>query len=215
MGNVDSSVKVIGALTIGEGSYVGPFSILGFPAQTPTSSKFLESKGIIVGKRTGILSNVIIGEGTNIGNDVWIDHQCYIGCFTTILDGTYILYGAKVYDRVMIGKRCWVAGFVCNDAIIENGAIVMGALIHRFVDAELGIPEQSPVIRKNAFVGMNAIIIGGIEVGEGAYIAAGAVLTKSALSGCLYSGIPAENRGVAPKPFNKSKGEFYDPIIFK
>jgi UDP-2-acetamido-3-amino-2,3-dideoxy-glucuronate N-acetyltransferase len=207
MNNLDTTVKVIGDLALGDGSYVGPFSVLGFPAKTPTDAKNVESKGIKVGKRTGILSNVVVGEGTIIGDDVWIDHHCCIGCYTVISDNTYILYGARVYDRVKIGSNCWVAGFVCNDAVIEDSAIVMGTLIHRFVDAVMGVPEQSPVIRKNAFIGMNAIIIGGIEVGEGAYIAAGAILTKSALPGRLYSGVPAKNVGIAPHPFKKSKGE--------
>lgn len=200
MDNIDASAKVFGDSAIEEGSYVGPFSVLGFPSKTPTNARLVESMGCKIGKRTKILSSVIIGEGTAIGNDVWIDHKCYIGCFTNISDGTYILYGAKVFDRVKIGNKCWVAGFVCNDTIIEDRAIVMGTLIHRFVDAEIGIPEKSPVIRKNAFVGMNAIIIGGVEVGEGAYIAAGAILTKSALPRCLYSGVPAKNVGIAPEP---------------
>jgi acetyltransferase-like isoleucine patch superfamily enzyme len=151
------------------------------------------------------MSHVVISEGTVIDDDVWCDHHTYIGCDTRIAQGAQILYGAKVYHRVSIGRGAWIGGFTCNDAIIEDATVVLGQLVHKFRDATVGVPEKSPIIRKSAFVGMNAFIIGGIEVGCGAYIAGGAVLTRSAKPGRLYTGAPAKEVGRAPSGFSFPK----------
>ena len=206
---IDPTAMLIGDVMIDSGSYIGPFCVLGFPQD----EKVLNS--VAIGARVGrrarsgvrikekccLLSHVVIGERTVLGAEVWCDHHTYIGCYTTVGDGVEIMYGARIYNRVKIGQRAWVAGFVCNDSIIERDAIVLGQLIHRFVDAVEGVPEPAPVIREGAFVGMNSTIIGGIEIGVRAYIAAGAVLTRDALPGRLYAGIPARNIGRAPEPF--------------
>ena len=210
---IDSTTKKMGDIKFGENVYIGPFCILGFPSteiidpQDFPKDQFSEplSKGAIIGSKTSLLSHIVVGEGTIIGDNVWCDHHSYIGCDTYVGNNTYIMYGARIYNRVKIAERCWIAGFVCNDAVIETGAIVMGQLIHRFVNAEMGMPEVAPVVRKNAFIGMNAQVIGPVEVGEGAYIGAGAVLTQSALPGRLYLGTPARDSGPSPKPFKDSQ----------
>lgn len=41
-----------------------------------------------------------------------------------------------------------------------------------------------------------ATILGGIEIGNGAVIAAGSVVTKSCESNCLYAGVPEKNKNI-------------------
>ncbi|MCJ7507583.1 MAG: hypothetical protein MUO85_02480 [candidate division Zixibacteria bacterium] len=116
------------------------------------------------------------------------------------------MYGARIYHRVLIGEKAWIGGFICNDAIIESNTVVFGKLVHKFVNAIPGTPEKAPIIRKGAFIGMNAIVIGGIEIGIGSYVAAGAVLTKSTLPGRLYMGNPAKDVGPASSAFKIHEG---------
>ncbi len=206
---IDPTVKRIGNIKLGEDVFIGPFCVLGFPStetidpQDFKKNQFSEliSRGVIIGNRTSLLSHIVVGEGTVISDNVWCDHHSYIGSDSYIGNQTYIMYGSRIYNRVKIAEKCWIAGFVCNDAVIEMGAIVMGQLIHRFADVSADEAELSPVVRKNAFIGMNAQVVGPVEVGEGAYIGAGAVLTHSALPGRLYLGIPARDSGPAPQPF--------------
>lgn len=55
-------------------------------------------------------------------------------------------------------------------------------------------PELSRpiVIGANAWLGANVTVLGGVEVGEGSVIGAGAVLTKSTGKGELWVGVPAK-----------------------
>jgi UDP-2-acetamido-3-amino-2,3-dideoxy-glucuronate N-acetyltransferase len=205
---IDSTAKIYGESIVELGAYIGPFCVIGFPStniQHPlemlTDDGDLRSLGSVISKQTSLLSHVVVGEGTHIGINVWCDHHTFIGCSTQIGNESVIMYGARIFDRVRIGSRVWVSGFVCNDTVVEDDAVVLGQLIHRFVNAKDGIPESSPIIRARAFVGMGAMIIGGIEVGEGAYVGAGAVLTKNAQPNTLYIGNPAKAAGHAPKPF--------------
>jgi UDP-2-acetamido-3-amino-2,3-dideoxy-glucuronate N-acetyltransferase len=206
---IDTTAVLIGDVEIGLGTCIGPFCVLGYPAieeqclaegpvglnNRPTSS------GAKIGSNCILLSHVVVGEGSTIGSGVWIDHHCHVGSSSRIGDGVQIMYGARIYDRVIVGENAWVGGFVCNDAVIEPRCVVLGQLVHRFVDAAEDVPERAPTIRESAFIGMNATVIGGIEVGIGAYIGAGCVLTKSALPGRLYVGAPARDVGPAPRPF--------------
>lgn len=208
---IDDTTIIMGNAKLGSNIYIGPYCILGFPSTEMIDPQHLPqdetgrpvSRGVEIGNNTSLLSHVVIGDGTILGNDIWCDHHSYIGSDTLIMSNTYIMYGARIYNRARIEESCWIGGFVCNDALVERGAIVMGQLIHRFVNADKNTPESSPVVRRNAFIGMNSQIIGGIEVGENAYIGAGSVLTHSALPGRLYMGAPAKDVGPAPKPFDK------------
>ena len=187
---------------MGENVYIEPFCLIGYAEEIRATS---ESAVTVIGNNVEILSHSIISQNCKLGNNVWCGNYTYIGENTTIADGVELMYGARVYKNVTIGANSWISGFICNDAVIEDDCVVMGSLIHKFVNATIGISEPAPVIKKGAFIGMNAVVIGGIEVGENAYIAAGAILTKSAMPNMLYVGNPARCIGQAPTPFKIEK----------
>jgi len=193
--------KTKGKVVFGKNVYIGPYCLIGYPEEV---SKKPPKAVTIIGDNVQIHSHSVISQNTILGNNINCGNYTFIGENSIIEDDVEIMYGAKIFSRVKVGKGAWVGGFVCNDAVIESNCVVMGKLIHTFTNAVIGVGEPAPVIRKGAFIGMNAVVIGGIEVGENAYIAAGAVLTKSALAGKLYCGIPAKCTGDAPKPFKKT-----------
>jgi UDP-2-acetamido-3-amino-2,3-dideoxy-glucuronate N-acetyltransferase len=206
---VHKTAILIGEVILGSRTYVGPYSVIGWPATDilinndviPTDIPKLSSRVVKIDADSMLLSHVVVGEGTVLGASVWCDHYSRIGSGTSIGDGVQIMYNAQIYDRVKIGAEAWVGGFVCNDAIIESRSIMLGSLIHKFTDVIEGTPEKAPIVREEAFVGMGAIIIGNVEVGPRAYISAGSLLTKSAVGGRLYVGTPARDAGPAPSPF--------------
>lgn len=194
--------SVFGNVKIGKNVFIEPFCLIGYAEEAQNNS---ESAITIIGNNVEIHSHSVISQNCILGNNVWCGNYTYIGENSKIADGVELMYGAKIYRNVSIGKNSWIGGFICNNAIIEEDCVVMGTLIHKFTNAIIGIPEPYPTIRKGAFIGMNAIVIGGVEVGENAYIAAGSVLTKPAKPNMLYLGNPARCIGKAPLPFNKEK----------
>jgi acetyltransferase-like isoleucine patch superfamily enzyme len=163
--------------------------------------RWTESRGVRVGEDAIVGPHAVIDDGTTIGPRVFVGATVRIGHDTTIEADAEIYYRAQVFDRVRVGVGATVGGFVCNDARIGEHATVFGTLIHRFVDATPGVPELAPTIEASAFVGMGATIIGPITVGEGAYVAAGAVVTRDVPAGHLFKGVPARDCGIAPAAF--------------
>ena len=75
---------------------------------------------------------------------------------------------------------------------------MMGKLIHKYNFRPERRPvldesEESPIIKDYAVIGVDAIVIGGVEIGEGAYVVAGGVVTKDIQPYDIVGGIPAKS----------------------
>jgi len=125
----------------------------------------------------------VIFRGAKIGKNVEIHEYSRIGSRTIIGDGTKIVYGAKLYNDVIIGKKSIIAGFCCNGSNIGNETTMMGHLIHKYPthaievwDNEEAEDEPAPVIEDNVIIGYNSLIVGGVRIGKNSYIAAGSII---------------------------------------
>ncbi|MCJ7651750.1 MAG: acyltransferase, partial [Candidatus Lokiarchaeota archaeon] len=56
----------------------------------------------------------------------------------------------------------------------------------------LGYPPSPVRIKKGAWLGLHSIVLGGVTIGEGSVIAAGAVVTKDVPDFALAGGVPAK-----------------------
>lgn len=106
--------------------------------------------------------------GIRLGRDVFINSNTYI----------YGRGGVVIGDRVLIAPQC---------------VIVSGEHVH---DARLRTLEQPTqlkpvVIGDDVWMGAGAIILGGVTVGAGCIIGAGAVVTRDTEANGIYAGIPA------------------------
>ena len=103
--------------------------------------------------------------------------------------------------NIKIGKRVFINACCCFQ---DQGGIVIGddALIgHHVVLATLNhglFPEQRKdlypapiIIGKNVWIGANATVLAGVNIGDNAVIAAGAVVTKDVPANTVVGGIPA------------------------
>jgi UDP-2-acetamido-3-amino-2,3-dideoxy-glucuronate N-acetyltransferase len=123
--------------------------------------------------RTGatIGDNCIIGEGAHIDYSVTIGDNC------KVQNHALIYHGVTIEDDVFVGPNV----VTTNDHLpsvhgdwMKNG---------RF---------RKTILRKGCNIGANATIVCGIEVGEGATIGAGSVVTRSIPAKALAYGNPAK-----------------------
>ena len=124
--------------------------------------------------RTG--HNILIRENARIGNHVLvgsstvIDADVTIGNNVCIQSKVYISNGCIIEDNVFLGPSC----ALLNDKYpIRKGELA------------------PPTIKRGASVGGKVSILPGVTVGEGAMIAAGAVVTKDVPPWFLATGNPA------------------------
>ncbi len=120
-----------------------------------------------------ILPGAVIGADCNICDGVFIENEVTLGNRVTVKCGVQLWDGLTVEDDVFIGPN---ATFT-ND---------------RFPRSKV-YPEQyaKTVLRKGVSIGANATILPGLEIGTGAMIGAGAVITRSVPPNAIAVGNPA------------------------
>lgn len=112
--------------------------------------------------------------------------------------------GVQIHSNVEIGYMVLLDNRRPEWIVIEQDAYVCAHSVILTHDLSRknteGIEISGPVvIRKGAFVGMNATVLPGIEIGQYAVVAAGAVVTRDVLPFTIVGGNPAKPIGqVAP-----------------
>ncbi len=122
----------------------------------------------------------MVDGGAQLGAGVEVDHYCRIGWGTRIGARTRVLYRAQVFDEVVVGEDCIIAGELVDRTIVENWVRFQGETAHSHSDATRDwdeMVEPSPVIKRCSVVGVGTIVIGGVTVGPRAYVAAGERVT--------------------------------------
>jgi acetyltransferase-like isoleucine patch superfamily enzyme len=166
-----------GRLELGAGSIVGANAVL------YTGSTF--GRQVLIGDLASVREGCAIGDGAILGRSVMALYDCTIGPFTRIQDQVHLVGDMVVEEHVFIG----MGTVTTNDNDVY---------LARFGESSTDEPQRGPTIRRLAMVGSGSTILPNIEIGEGAFVAAGAVVTKDVPPWTVYAGVPA--RLVRPVP---------------
>jgi putative colanic acid biosynthesis acetyltransferase WcaF len=126
---------------------------------------------------------------------------------TMIALGTQMWAGAglSIGPRTGIGQHCYVdaRGGVRIDADVSlsREACLLTAA-HDLEDPAFGAPTKPVHIEHHAWLGMRAMVLPGVRVGEGAVVAAGAVVTRDVEPYTVVAGVPAKPIGSRPSPMD-------------
>ena len=122
-----------------------------------------------------------IGDDVVVGTNVTIDGTTTVGSNASFQTGAYVPAKSTIGDHVFLGPQ----------AVLTNDPYPLRR------DVEL----EGPVLEDHVSVGANATLLPGITVGEGAFVAAGAVVTRDVPPETLAVGSPAEHRPL-PEPLD-------------
>lgn len=125
----------------------------------------------------------VIGKGAVLHSRVVIEAFCMVDPNATIGADSLLIYRAMVGGEAVIGKNCVIGGQIGEGCIVGSHSRVFGRLIHKQLDTtepwdEHELPEPSPRVEDESFVGVGALIIGGVTIGPRAYVCAGAIVTR-------------------------------------
>ncbi len=141
-------------------------------------------EGCIIGKGTKIwhFSHIMpdceIGENCNIGQNVVISPQVVLG------------NNVKVQNNVSI-----YTGVTCEDDVFLGPSMVFTNVTNPRSAVNRKNQYAKTTVKKGATIGANATIVCGHDIGEFAFIGAGAVITKTVLPYALVVGNPAKQIG--------------------
>jgi acetyltransferase-like isoleucine patch superfamily enzyme len=167
-------------LAIGEDTIVGCNSVL------YTGSRF--GKRVMIGDLTSVREGSEIADDVVIGRGVMLLANCCIGARSRIQDQAHIVGNMVVEEDVFIGMGV----ITTNDNDVYITRFGGGA-------AEL----KPPRVRRFAVIGAGATILPGVEIGEGAMVAAGAVVTRDVPAWTIAAGVPARMTRRVPEDWRR------------
>ncbi|PIP23344.1 MAG: N-acetyltransferase [Candidatus Nealsonbacteria bacterium CG_4_10_14_0_2_um_filter_38_17] len=129
---------------------------------------------IVYHPEKSVILDCQIGDNCKIHAPVWIGKNVKIG------EGTRVEPFCFIPEEVEIGKDC----FIGPGVMFTN-------------DKYPPAPKKDwkkTIVRNRVTIGAGAVILPGITIEEGAFIAAGAVVTRSIPKGELWAGVPAKKR---------------------
>lgn len=136
-----------------------------------------------------------IGPGTRIWAFAHVLPRARIGAACNICDGVFVENDVVVGDRVTVkcGVQLWDGLTIEDDVFIGPNATFTNDPFPR----SRVYPEAfaRTIVRKGASIGANATILPGIEVGPGAMVGAGSVVTRSVPPNAIVVGNPARIKG--------------------
>jgi UDP-2-acetamido-3-amino-2,3-dideoxy-glucuronate N-acetyltransferase len=143
-----------------------------------------------------------------------VDEGCLIGTGTKIWHFSHIMSGCSIGDNCNLGQNVVVSpkvvlgnnvrvqnnvsiyeGVTCEDDVFLGPSMVFTNVINPRSAVSRKHEYKSTLVKKGASIGANATIVCGNEIGEYAFIGAGAVVTKEVPAYALVIGNPARQTG--------------------
>lgn len=138
-----------------------------------------------------LYAGAVIGPSVIIGDQAHVREHARIGLGSVIGRGSSIEFGVEIGERVLIQSDAYItAGCVIEDDVF----IAPG--VRTTNDNTMGRHDGSqrlrgPVFRRACRVGGGAVLLPGVEIGEEAFVAAGAVVTRDVPARAVVMGVPA------------------------
>lgn len=127
---------------------------------------------------THVMPQCIIGENCNLGQNVVVSPEVTLG------------NNVKVQNNVSI-----YTGVICEDDVFLGPSMVFTNVINPRSAIVRKTEYLKTIVKRGASIGANATIVCGNNIGEYAFIGAGAVITKEIPAYSLWVGNPAKQIG--------------------
>jgi UDP-2-acetamido-3-amino-2,3-dideoxy-glucuronate N-acetyltransferase len=131
------------------------------------------ANGVVVGDQAHVRERASIGEQTVVGRGVSVENDVTIGARVRLQTNAYVTAWSVVEDDV----------FVAPGVVLTNDPTAG----RRRAGEEL----RGPTLRRACRIGAGAVVLPGVDVGEEAFVAAGAVVTADVPARTLVMGVPA------------------------
>jgi acetyltransferase-like isoleucine patch superfamily enzyme len=126
-----------------------------------------------------------------IGDQVQVRERARIGSDSVIGRGSAVDNDVVIGSRVKVQSNCYVtAGSVVEDDVFVGPGVTL-TNDNSMGRHKRGQAPDAPTLRRACRVGGGAVICPGVEVGEEAFVGAGAVVTEDVPARAVVVGVPA------------------------
>jgi dTDP-4-amino-4,6-dideoxygalactose transaminase/acetyltransferase-like isoleucine patch superfamily enzyme len=125
-----------------------------------------------------VCAGASIGAGTSLGQNTFVAKNVRVGARVKVQNNVSLYEGVEIGDEVFLGPSCVFTNVINPRAFVERK--------HEFRRTRVG---------RGASIGANATIVCGHDIGEYAFVAAGATVTREVPAHALVMGTPAHRTG--------------------
>lgn len=196
---IGGNVIVHAGSVVGEGARLQDGAVLGKPLALGARSTAArrEPAALEVGPGATICAGAVVLAGARIGERAVIGDQAHVRERATIGDESVIGRGSAVDNDVAVGARVRVQTgcYLTARTLVEDDVFVAPG-VTTTNDDTMGRhgPEhelRGATLRRACRVGGGVVLLPGVEVGEEAFVAAGAVVTRDVPPRGVVAGVPA------------------------
>lgn len=191
-------VAVHGGTVIGDGCRIEDHVVLGKRPQLADGSSASGEVGVLeLGERVTVcaaaivLAGATVGEGAILGDQSFVRERSHIGSRSVIGRGSVVDNDVKVGARVRVQTGVYLTAFtlVEDDVFVGPGATTTNDDTMARHDSQM--PLRGAVLRRACRIGGGSLLTPGVEIGEEAYVAAAAVVTRDVPPRAVVMGVPA------------------------
>jgi acetyltransferase-like isoleucine patch superfamily enzyme len=197
--SLGAHVVIADATVIGAGCTIEDHVVLGKrPRLRPgsTSARSAEPAPLVLGDGVTVCAGAVVYAGASLGDGVIVGDQTQVRERTLVGTGTLVGRGSALDNDVVVGARVRIQSqvYVTAHSVIEDDVFLgPGALLTN--DDTMGRHEprtlRGATLRRACRIGAGVVLCPGVEVGEEAFVAAGAVVTNDVAPRAVVMGVPA------------------------
>ena len=145
----------------------------------------------------GLCESTQVGPGTRVWAFAHVLPGAQVGRDCNICDCAFVEDGARLGDRVTVKNGTLVfAGVTCEDEVfLGPNVLFTNDLRPRAANRRAPGELLSTTVRRGASLGAGVVVVCGVEIGEYAFAAAGAVVTRDVPAHAFVAGNPARRKG--------------------
>lgn len=188
-----ANVVINAGVLVGDGVRIQDGAILGKPCPGLAGIQPLTiGEGAIIGAQAIVFSQSSIGAGTIIGDQAFVRERVTIGERSVVGRNAVVENDTTVGDRVKLQTNVYITAFCTVEDDVFVGPCAMTTNDDTMGRHPAGrAPLVGATLRRACRVGGGVVLTPGVEIGEEAYVAAGAVVTKDVPARAMVMGVPA------------------------
>lgn len=180
---------------VDDNAVVGKQPVLG---RRSTARRGEPLPGLVVGDDVSILACAVVFAGTRLGRGVIVGDQACVRERCELGDEVVVGRGTLIENDVVVGARSRIQAnaYITAYSVLEEDVFIAPG-VTTTNDNYMGRTEKrlaqlrGATIRRGARIGGGAVILPGVEIGEEAFVGAGAVVLRDVPARAVVVGVPA------------------------